>query len=261
MPDGSEPPEHYERFLYPFLQGEEDVSAEAVLAEVRESTLMKCREVMALRCEVLAQHGDDMVAAAQAIAGAFAAGRRLFAFGNGGSATDAQDLVADFVQPPSGGWRPLPALALVNDIATVTAVGNDVGFENVFVRQLIAFGRAGDVAVGISTSGNSPNIIAAFVTARRLGLRTVALVGYDGGRCTALAEQGTLEYLFVVPSTHIPRIQEAQATIYHTLWELVQHIVQTTDREVANDTKGARTRYSRPEAAARHSQPGATDGG
>jgi D-sedoheptulose 7-phosphate isomerase len=136
----------------------------------------------------------------------------VLAFGNGGSATDAQDLATDAL---ARGW---PALALNNDAATVTAVANDVGFEQAFARQLIALGRPGDIAVAISTSGGSPNVIAAIEEAHRRGLTTVALAGYDGGR---LAGLGSLDHLFVVPSDHIPRIQEAQATIYHLLLEAI----------------------------------------
>jgi D-sedoheptulose 7-phosphate isomerase len=136
------------------------------------------------------------------------AGGRLLTFGNGGSATDAQDLAADAL---ARGWR---ALALNNDAATVTAVANDVGFDSVFARQLIALGGDGDVAVAISTSGGSPNLIAALEEAQRRGMLTVALAGHDGGRLAAL---DGLDHVFVVPSDHVPRIQEAQATIYHLL--------------------------------------------
>ena len=109
------------------------------------------------------------------MARAFAAGATLLAFGNGGSATDAQDLVADFMSPPYPDWKPLPALSLTNDVAVVTAVGNDVGFANVFARQVIAFGRSGDIAFGISTSGNSPNIVQALEQAKKQQMLTVTL--------------------------------------------------------------------------------------
>ena len=148
----------------------------------------------------------------------FANGATLFAFGNGGSATDAQDLMADLVN----GVRPLPAMALTNDIAVITAVGNDVGFENVFSRQLIAFGRPGDIAFGISTSGNSTNMLAAFKQAKKQGLLTVGLAGYDGGD---MARSQAVDHCIVVPSSNIPRIQEAQATVYHTLVEVVQAVL------------------------------------
>src|SRR6185437_13303145 len=113
--------------------------------------------------------------------------------------------------------RPLPAFALTNDIAVITALSNDVGFDVVFSRQLGAFGRSGDIAVGLTTSGNSPNLLRAFGEAARRGMLTVGIAGYDGGR---MAELDCLDYLFVVPSPSVHRIQEAQTTLYHALWEL-----------------------------------------
>ncbi len=152
------------------------------------------------------------------MATSFAAGGRLFVFGNGGSSTDAQDVASTFVNPPPGG-RPLPALCLTNDIAVVTALSNDIGFDVIFARQLAASARRGDIAIGLSTSGNSRNLIAAFDEAARRGLLTVGLAGYTGGQ---MAEAETIDHLFVVPSASVHRIQEAQTTIYHVLWELTQ---------------------------------------
>ena len=150
------------------------------------------------------------------MAARFAAGGRLFAFGNGGSATDAQELATLFLSP--GGDAPsLPAFGLVNDTSVVTALCNDVGVDVVFARQLAAFGRREDIAVGLSTSGNSENLLRAFAEASRHGMLTVGLAGYEGG---AMAELDSIDYLFVAPSTSVHRIQEAQTTIYHVLWEL-----------------------------------------
>ena len=213
--EGSE----YERLFYPFLFEGGQVNAEEVLAQVRHSTLEKCREVIDLRRATLARHHDDIVTAGQAMARAFAAGATLFAFGNGGSATDAQDIVADLLDPPRSDWSPLPAIAITNDIAVITAVGNDVGFDNVFARQIIAFGRPGDIAFGISTSGNSKNVLVALVQAKKQGLITVALAGYDGGK---MARTEAVDFCITAASDHIPRIQEAQATVYHALLEVVQ---------------------------------------
>jgi D-sedoheptulose 7-phosphate isomerase len=214
MNEGSE----YDRLFYPFLYAGGTTSAEEVLAQVRASTLEKCREVIALRRATLEQYGERIVAAGEAMARAFAAGATLLAFGNGGSTTDAQDLVAELCSPPFAGCRPLPAIALTNDIAVVTAVGNDVGFDNVFARQVIAFGRPGDIAVGISTSGNSANVLAALEQAHKQRLLTVALSGYDGGK---LARSSAVDFCITAPSDHIPRIQEAQATVYHALLEMI----------------------------------------
>ena len=224
--EGSE----YDRLFYPFLFEGGKSSADEVLAQVRHSTLKKCAEVVALRRKTLESYGDQIVAAGTAMARAFAQGATLFAFGNGGSTTDAQDLVAELIDPPVADCRTLPAIALTNDIAVITAVGNDVGFDNVFARQVIAFGRPGDIAFGISTSGNSTNVLVALEQARKQGLLTVGLAGYDGGK---MARSAAVDFCLVAPSDHIPRIQEAQATIYHTLWELVHYVLaREADDEV-----------------------------
>ena len=215
------PADPFSDFLYPFMASQPARSLETVLAEVRGSTLQKAQEVAALRQVFIAEQMPALVAAARDMAGAFARGGQLLAFGNGGSATDAQDLVAGCVHPPAG-CRPLPALSLTNDIGVVTAVGNDVGFENVYARQIIAFGRPGDIAVGFSTSGESPNLLAAFRQAQQQGLLTVGLAGYTGGKMAAAG----LDHCFVVRSANVPRIQEVHATIYHTLWELIQRLLE-----------------------------------
>lgn len=205
--------------LYPFLYaGESDL--DAVLAEVRRSTVDKVREIVELRRTVLERDRERLVECADAMAEAFSAGGRLFAFGNGGSCTDAADLASLFLNPGGGpglDHRPLPAFTLTGDIAVLTALSNDVGFDVVFARPIAAFGRAGDIAVGLSTSGNSANLVRAFDEASRRGLLTIGLSGYDGG---TMAELDSIDHLFVVPSTSVHRIQEAQTTIYHALWEL-----------------------------------------
>jgi len=201
--------------LYPFLYSDSS-DVEAVLDQVRRSTVDKVHEIVALRAQVLASEGDRLVACAEEMAQRFAARGRLLAFGNGGSSTDAQDLVSQFLSP-AGGERALPAFCLTNDIAVITALSNDVGFDVVFARQLAAFGRAGDIAVGLSTSGNSANLLRAFDEAGRRGMLTIGIAGYDGGK---MAELDTIDHLFVVPSPSVHRVQEAQTTIYHALWEL-----------------------------------------
>jgi D-sedoheptulose 7-phosphate isomerase len=193
-------------FLYPFLEREES-DLDAVLADVESSTMQKAEDVIALRARI---DPAAVAACAADVRERLERGGHLIAFGNGGSATDAQDLAADALA------RDWPAASLTNDSATVTAVGNDVGFDKVFARQLIALGRAHDVAVAISTSGNSPNLVAGLEEARRRHMLTVGIAGYDGG---LLAGLDWVDHLFVVPSDYIPRIQEAQATIYHLLLE------------------------------------------
>lgn len=212
----------YDKLFYPFLFEGGTASIEGVLTQVRHSTREKCREVMDLRRGVLASMNEQIVAAGQAMARAFAGGATLLAFGNGGSATDAQDLVTDLLNPPFPDWRSLPAIALTSDIAVITAVGNDVGFDNVFARQVIAFGRPGDIALAVSTSGNSNNLLVALEQAKRQGLLTIGLVGYDGGK---MLRSRALDFCLVSSSDHIPRIQEAQATVYHTLLEIIHTLL------------------------------------
>jgi D-sedoheptulose 7-phosphate isomerase len=203
------------RSLYPFLYADES-DVDAVLEAARRSTVDKAREITELRTRVLERDGQRLLDCAARMAERFAAGGRLLAFGNGGSSTDAQDLVSLFLAPPDG-TRALPAFGLTNDIAVITALSNDVGFDVVFARQVAAFGRAGDIAIGLSTSGSSANLLRAFDEASRRGLFTVGIAGYDGGR---MAELDHIDYLFVVPSPSVHRIQEAQTTLYHALWEL-----------------------------------------
>ncbi len=147
-------------------------------------------------------------------------GGKLILFGNGGSATDANDWAIDCVAPPPA-MRPVPALSLSMEAATVTAIANDVGTEVVFLRQLIAHAEPGDVAVAISTSGGSRNVIAALAEARKRGLLTVALLGYDGGE---IRRQALADHYVVVGSDYIPRIQEVQASIYHTMRESLEEL-------------------------------------
>jgi D-sedoheptulose 7-phosphate isomerase len=205
-------------FLYPFLaEGETDL--EAVIADVRASMLLKAEEIGELRDRTLDEGREPLLAAAAALRACFEAGGKVLALGNGGSATDAMDLVADLRYPPDPSWRPRPAIDLTEDTAIITAVGNDVGTEVIFQRQVIAYGRAGDAVVALSTSGNSTNVIAALEEGRRRGLISVAFVGYDGGR---VAAEGIADHVVVTRSQNIPRIQEAQAGAYHALRELIE---------------------------------------
>ncbi|SBT43002.1 D-sedoheptulose-7-phosphate isomerase [Micromonospora narathiwatensis] len=203
--------------LYPFLD-DEPADVDAVLAAVATSTREKAAEIVALRGALVAEHGQRLVDCARRCAAAFSAGGTLFAFGNGGSSTDAQDVAQLFLHPPTAA-RPLPAISLTHDVALITALSNDVGFDVVFARQVAAFGRAGDIAVALSTSGGSTNVLCGLAEAARRGLVTVGIAGYDGGR---MAESDVVEHLFVVPSASVHRVQEAQTTLYHVLWELTQ---------------------------------------
>jgi D-sedoheptulose 7-phosphate isomerase len=205
-------------FLYPFL-GEREDDLDAVLADVRRSALMKADEVHRLRVATLTGSSESLCEAASALRGAFEHGRCLLAVGNGGSATDAMDAVADFMSTPGRDWPARRALDLTADTAIITALANDIGSEAIFARQVIAYGGSGDVLLTLSTSGNSLSVLAALAEARRRQIVTIALVGYDGGR---VATEGLADHMVISPSQHIPRIQEAQATAYHLLRELVE---------------------------------------
>lgn len=207
--------------LYPFLEGETEDPA-GVLAEVRASTLAKAADVTALRTALWERSGEDLLRAARLLARAARGSGKVLAFGNGGSATDAEDLVRDLTDPPLPHWRAVPALTLEGDRGILTAVGNDVGFENTFLRQVIAYGEEGDVAVGFSTSGESGNVLLALREARKRGMVTVGFAGYEGGR---MAAPGVVDVVVVAPSTHIPRIQEAHATAYHAMLHILQALL------------------------------------
>jgi len=201
--------------LYPFLYaGGGDLNA--VMEEVRQSTIAKTAEIADLRRQVCARDAGRLRACAEDMAGRFSAGGRLLAFGNGGSSTDAQEMATLFLHP-GGGMRALPAFCLSNDTAVVTALCNDIGVDVVFSRQVAAFGRHADIAVALSTSGSSENLLRGLAEAGQRGMLTVGIAGYEGGK---MAELDRLDHLFVAPSTSIHRIQEAQTTIYHALWEL-----------------------------------------
>jgi D-sedoheptulose 7-phosphate isomerase len=196
-------------FLYPFL-GERETDADAVLDDVRRSVLMKAEEIGALREQTLGEARETLPASAAALRECFARGGRLLALGNGGSATDAMDVVADLQAMGH------PAIDLTDDPAILTAIANDVGVEPIFARQVIAYGRPDDVVLTLSTSGNSGNVIAALAEARRRRMATIAFVGYGGGR---IASEALADFVVVTRSEHIPRIQEAQASAYHRLVE------------------------------------------
>jgi D-sedoheptulose 7-phosphate isomerase len=199
-------------FLYPFL-GREGHDASPVIKDVAASIQMKVADDAALRAQVAEQEGPTIAHAVEAISERVKRGGKLIIFGNGGSATDANDFAIDCVAPPPG-IAAVPAISLSLEPANITAVANDVGVDLIFARQLIAQADAADVAVAISTSGGSKNVIAALVEARKRGLLTVALLGYDGGE---IRRCGLADVSIVVSSDYIPRIQEVQASVYHVI--------------------------------------------
>ncbi|MCV7028747.1 D-sedoheptulose-7-phosphate isomerase [Mycobacterium sherrisii] len=199
-------------FLYPFIDAEES-DPPSLLADLAASAQAKAAESLALRRSTLQANAELLELAGAETARRFAAGGRMFTFGNGGSCTDATTLASLFARPPTGGS--LPAWSLTADQAIMTALGNDVGFELVFARQLIARAKAGDVAIAISTSGNSPNLLTALAEAHQRGLYTIGFAGYDGG---AFVDNPNVNAGFIVHSQSVHRIQESQALLGYQLW-------------------------------------------
>jgi D-sedoheptulose 7-phosphate isomerase len=173
------------------------------------------RDSQDVQARFFATHRSAILEAAGTMAAAFRKGRKFLLFGNGGSAADAQHIAAEFVGRFIPERPALPALSLASDPSVVTALGNDYGFERVFARQVEALGQPGDVAVGISTSGNSPNVLEALRVAAGRGLHTMGFTGETGGQMAGLAS-----FLFRVPSTRTPRIQETHIVLGHVLAEL-----------------------------------------
>jgi D-sedoheptulose 7-phosphate isomerase len=206
-------------FLYPFLgKGKQETSD--IIEDVAASIRMKAADDARLREQTARDEGEQIGKAAVAIRERIERGGKLILFGNGGSATDANDWAIDCFLPPAG-YRAIPAVSLSMEPANLSAIANDVGSNLIFQRQLIAQARTADVAIGISTSGGSKNIITALEEARKQGLLTVALLGSDGGE---VVRRGLADFPLVVRSDYIPRIQEIHASIYHLIRELVEDL-------------------------------------
>jgi len=219
--------------LYPFLHGRQQDAAALDMA-LLHSVEEKARDSRDTNAQFFAAQADILVAAANALADVYRHGGRMFSMGNGGSSCDASHIAVEFVHPITAGRPALAAINLVADLAMISAVGNDIGFEHVFVRQVIAQAKRGDALIGISTSGNSANLIAAFTKAKEMGLVTVGLAGGDGG---TMKSSGVCDFCLVVPTTSIHRVQECHVAAYHILWDLV-HTILADDRGSAA-TKGA----------------------
>lgn len=204
-------------FLYPFL-GHKKQETTDILEEVAASIQMKVHDDTLLRTQLAEEQSEQIANTARTIHQRLSQGAKLIIFGNGGSATDANDWALDCVLPPAG-YRPIPAISLSMEPANITALANDVGTEVIFLRQLIAQARPEDVAIGISTSGGSRNIVMALEEARKRGLLTVALLGYDGGE---IHRRGLADFPIIVRSDYIPRIQEVQASAYHVIRETLE---------------------------------------
>jgi D-sedoheptulose 7-phosphate isomerase len=220
--------------LYPFLHGKQQDPA-ALDAALLHAVEEKARDSRETNARFFGEQADVLVAAAKALAGVYRRGGRMFSMGNGGSSCDASHVAVEFVHPITAGRPALAAINLVADLAMISAVGNDVGFEHVFVRQIIAQGKAGDGLIGISTSGNSSNLITAFAKAKEMGLVTIGLSGSDGGK---MKTAGVCDHCLVVPTSSIHRIQECHVTAYHILWDLV-HTLLADDRGSATTKEAA----------------------
>lgn len=215
----------FSRSFYPFLH-ETKCEPSELMEDLHFSLMEKTRESVDVKVKFFQQNQDAILAASLAMAKAFQRGRKMLVCGNGGSATDAQHVAVEFMHPVTVGRKALPAICLTNDMAMITAVGNDVGFDDVFVRQIIALGSEGDLLLGFSTSGNSENLLHAFATARRMKLTTIGFAGGDGGRMSQMCAQGLLDFCLTVPTPSIHRIQETHVALYHIMWDLVHTLLQ-----------------------------------
>jgi len=216
----------FSRAFYPFLHDEVREKPQELMGELRFSLLEKARESVEVKSKFFEENKDTILAASLEMAKAFKRGRKLLVCGNGGSATDAQHVAVEFMHPVIVGCKALPAICLTNDMAMVTAIANDVGFDDVFTRQIIALGGEGDILLGISTSGNSENLMHAFATARRMKLLTIGFAGNDGGKMNELREGGLLDFCLTVPTSSVHRIQETHVALYHIMWDMVHTFLQ-----------------------------------
>ena len=217
--------DNFSRAFYPFLH-EERTSDGKLLEDLGFSLLEKARESAEVKTKFFADNKDAILSASLRMAKAFHRGGKLLVCGNGGSATDAQHIAVEFMHPITVGRKALPAICLTNDMAMMTAVANDVGFEDVFTRQIIALGNEGDVLLAISTSGNSKNLMHAFATARRMRMTTIGFAGSNGGEMAELAAGGLLDFCLTVPTASIHRIQETHVALYHIMWDMVHTFLQ-----------------------------------
>jgi D-sedoheptulose 7-phosphate isomerase len=207
--------------LYPHL-APQPADAGRLDAALREALLAKCHDSVQVKARFFESHADSLLRAAHLLADSYRAGGRLYTMGNGGSACDAAHIAVEFQHPVTAGRPALPAQNLAQDMAMISAVGNDVGFAEVFARQLPGLVRRGDVALGVSTSGNSANVLRGLEVAHALGCRTLALAGGTGG---AMASAPYIDLCLVVGSDSIHRVQETHVAIYHVLWDLVHSLL------------------------------------
>jgi D-sedoheptulose 7-phosphate isomerase len=217
--------------LYPFLAAEPHNAAQLQRA-LLDSVRQKADESVAVKQRFFRECAAQVVAAAQALASVYMRGGRLYTMGNGGSSCDSAHIAVEFQHPITAGRPALPAHNLADDSAMLTAVGNDLGFQHVFLRQVIALMRAEDALIGVSTSGNSENLLLAFGAAKQLGATTIGLAGGDGGKMRSHAD---LDHCLVAPSDSIHRVQETHVAIYHILWDLTHTLLADTRGSAAKE--------------------------
>ena len=198
-------------------------SAESTIESSRQKILRKCGESIDVKRKFFTDHADQIDALARDMAARFARGKKLLVMGNGGSLCDALHFGVEFTHPIIEKRRAFPVIPLMTDIATVSAVSNDIDYSRIFVNQLRLLGQAGDMALAVSTSGKSPNLVYALEAAHEQNMLTIAWLGKDGGRLAEIAD-----YSFIVPSYSIHRIQEVHATLVHVAWDLI-HIALGED--------------------------------
>jgi D-sedoheptulose 7-phosphate isomerase len=215
----------FSRSFYPFLH-KDAKDPQELMPDLRFSLLEKARESVEVKTAFFEENKDTILAASLEMAKAFHRGRKMLVCGNGGSSTDAQHVAVEFMHPVIVGRKALPAICLTNDMAMVTAVANDVGFDDIFSRQIIALGQEGDVLLAISTSGNSENLGHAFATARKMKLVSMGFAGGDGGKMCQLHDEGLLNYCLTVPTSSIHRVQETHVALYHIMWDMVHTFLQ-----------------------------------
>lgn len=222
--------------LYPFLHGDKK-DPESENTALLESVKQKAQHSLEVKQQFFQQNAQALVDAARTVANIYQHGGRLFSMGNGGSSCDAAHFAVEFQHPITAGRPALPAFNLCMDVAMTSAVGNDVGFQHIFVRQLEALARAGDGLVGFSTSGNSANLIAAFRKAREMGLTSIGFAGGNGGE---MLSSGLLEHCLVVETDSIHRVQEVHVACYHILWDLTHTLLADQRGRLGAALQGAR---------------------
>lgn len=206
--------------LYPFLNKQDGAkrSDDTLLASIHG----KAQESITAKHAFFEQHADTLLAASKALANCYQHQGTLFTMGNGGSSCDASHLAVEFQHPVTTGRPALKAINLTTDIAMLTAVGNDVGIQHIFSRQIESLSSKGDVLVGFSTSGNSENLLNAFAKAKELGVTTIGFCGGLGGR---MKTDGSVDYCLNVESDSIHRVQEVHVSCYHILWDITHTLL------------------------------------